>query len=101
MADLLSLDHFRPLVGRVFRLPEVEGVELRLSIAAPLPIRKPTSPTAGLSRAPFELIFLGPKAPILRQQIHRLDAEGLEPLEIFIVPIGPIEDTMGYQAIFN
>ena len=101
MAAALTLDLFRPLVGRAFRIPDADGVELRLSAAEPLPARKPASAVAAPLRAPFELIFLGPKTPILPQMIHRMEAEGVESMEIFIVPIGPIEDAMGYQAIFN
>lgn len=99
MADVLTLDLFRPLVGRSFRLSNEDGVELRLSAAEPLPA--PKYATAVPLRASFELIFLGPKTPLLPQMIHRMETEGVDPLEIFIVPIGPIEDAMGYQAIFN
>lgn len=101
MADALTLDLFRPLVGRAFRVSGGGGVELRLSVAEPLPTRKPASTVAAPIRAPFELIFLGPKTPVLPQMIHQMETEGVEPLEIFIVPIGPVEDAMGYQAIFN
>jgi hypothetical protein len=52
-------------------------------------------------REPFSLIFRGPRAPILPQRIYRFDFAQLGPLEIFIVPIGPDESGMRYEAIFT
>jgi len=102
MADLLTLAHFTPYLGSSFRLSGVDGVTLVLTQASLCaPFKKGGIPVAPLAREPFDLIFLGPMSPILPQQIYRFETESMEPLEIFIVPIGPIEGGMGYQAIFN
>ena len=102
MPVFLTLEHFTPLVGSAFRLPDVEDILLRLSRAEPLARMKRGGDIPGLgSRVPFDLIFVGPTSPILPQQTYRLVAEGAELMEIFIVPIGPEEGGMGYQAIFT
>lgn len=52
-------------------------------------------------RTPFSLVFRS--APNLRlpQRIYRLEHEQLGTFEIFLVPIGPDQTGMCYQAIFN
>jgi len=58
---------------------------------------------------PFSLIFLGTEAlggsvnSYLRQGTYRFEHDSLNPLDIFIVPLGPDRDSamMRYQAIFN
>ncbi len=52
-------------------------------------------------REPFSLIFSGPLQPVLRQAIHTLVHPALGRLEIFLVPIGPADGAMRYQAIFS
>ena len=52
-------------------------------------------------RAPFSIVFRGPATPILPQRIYRLDHPGIGPFEIFLVPIGPDEAGMRYEAVFT
>lgn len=52
-------------------------------------------------RQPFALTFRGPREPILPQQIHALGNPLLGTLEIFLVPVGPDELGMQYEAIFS
>ena len=51
-------------------------------------------------REPFALLFRGPKTPILEQRMYLFDFQHLGPVEIFIVPIGPDELGMRYEAVF-
>ena len=99
MLEDLTRESFAPHVGSEFRLP-VEGrasVSLTLIEATAL-----GPPRAGApARAPFSLVFRGPRAPMLPQRIHRLEHDALGPLEIFIVPIGPDGEGMRYEAIFT
>jgi hypothetical protein len=53
------------------------------------------------SRDPFSLIFHGPLEPILPQGIYRFRRNAAESIEIFIVPIGPENNAMQYEAIFT
>ena len=54
----------------------------------------------------FSVIFHGALEPLLPQQIYQLEdtESGAGPastLQIFLVPIGPIGETMQYEAVFN
>ena len=46
-------------------------------------------------------MFRGPGEPVLAQRIYPLDNQTLGRLEIFLVPIGPDDEGMRYQAVFN
>ncbi len=50
---------------------------------------------------PFALLFVGPEVPSLSQGIHRLAHPKLGAMEIFLVPVGPHGDGLGYEAVFN
>jgi hypothetical protein len=71
---------------------EMELIECR-KLGAP-------GPNQG-QREPFALLFRGPRGPILPQRTYQFDFGQLGTLEIFIVPIGPDESGMQYEAIFN
>ena len=52
-------------------------------------------------RQSFSLIFRGPMEPLLPQKTHVLKNETMGNLEIFLVPIGPDDQGMRYEAIFT
>ena len=56
---------------------------------------------AKAQRRPFSLLFRGAKGLDMPQQIYTLEHERLGSLEIFIVPIGPVEGGMGFEAVFT
>ena len=55
----------------------------------------------GQFRRAFSLRFLGPAQPILPQAIYRLDHPVMGALEIFLVPLGPKDGGMRYEAVFT
>jgi hypothetical protein len=52
-------------------------------------------------RQSFSVIFRGPFEPELPQRVYSLEHEGLGKLDLFLVPIGPDEKGMLYQAVFT
>lgn len=52
-------------------------------------------------RNAFSLRFLGPPRPILPQAIYRLENAAMGHLDIFLVPLGPKDGGMRYEAIFT
>ncbi|MBK8816392.1 MAG: hypothetical protein IPN42_13225 [Methylococcaceae bacterium] len=55
----------------------------------------------GGSREAYSLLFSGPKMPILPQNIYSVNNSAFGALDIFLVPIGPQADGMGYEAVFT
>jgi hypothetical protein len=97
MLDDLTKETFAPHVGSTFqiRLNPQETVPVELAEITEFPDYE------GTRRAPFSLTFRGAHRFVLPQQIYRVEHEKMEPLEIFLVPIGPDQKGMRYEAVFN
>jgi hypothetical protein len=100
MLDKLTVSQFAECLGGTFRVD--------FGAAEPLPTelveataRASSGGRAPHQRQPFSLVFRGPMQPILPQRIYPIENERMGALEIFIVPIGPDDVGMLYQAIFN
>jgi hypothetical protein len=61
----------------------------------------PSSPSehAGMER--FSAFFNGPTEPRLPQGTYSLQHDQMGDFDIFIVPIGPADDGVHYEAVFN
>ena len=96
----LRIETFQNVKGEPFRLvaPEGGGLDLRLTEVTPL---SSASAAPGSERVPFALYFHGPRTPWARQATYRLEHEVLGALEIFLVPLGPDEHGMRYEAVFT
>ncbi len=53
------------------------------------------------NREPFSVLFRGPMEPVLPQRIYRVEGDGMGPMELFLVPIGPDKMGMRYEAVFT
>ena len=49
----------------------------------------------------YPLVFRGPRDTLLPQRIYRFEHESIGDLDVFIVPIGPDDEGMLYEAVFN
>jgi hypothetical protein len=93
-----QLSTFEPYLETRFAV--YDGDEHRLHVDL-IRAERPASARPDAAR-PFSLVFRGPMEPILQQQIYRLECKGLaEPLDLFLVPIGPDASGMRYEAVFN
>lgn len=55
----------------------------------------------GPRKQPYSVYFRGPGQPILPQAIYRVEHDRMGTMDIFLVPIGPEGQGMGYEAVFN
>lgn len=99
MLDQLTLETFEPHVGSSFyaEFPNGAKVELRLDQVG----KVMESELARLQRQPFSLFFTGPKSFLLKQATYHITHPTVEPMDIFIVPIGQTADTYQYEAVFT
>ena len=115
MLDQITRETFAAHVGSRFRvaagspqsLPGLtppgspkQALEIELIEAQLLPVHSGKGGKAP-SRQPFSLTFRGPAKVYLPQMIYRLEHDRLEALEIFLVPLGPDEQGMRFEAIFT
>ena len=95
----LELAHFEGLLGTAFPV-RVEGAPEDLALEL-VEIRK-LQENAGTSRKPpFALEFRGPMEPVLNQGMFPVVHPELGDLAIFMVPVGPDDQGMRYEAVFN
>lgn len=98
---LLTYEHFAPLVEEAFEV-RTDGVTSAL-VLAEATTRAEAGGTGpeGQTRTPFSLVFWGPAEPLLPQGTHLLVHPELGRLDVFLVPIGPQSEGMGYEAVFG
>jgi hypothetical protein len=58
-------------------------------------------PHGGPRKQPYSIYFRGPRQPVLPQAIYRMEHDRMEAMDLFLVPIGPDEKGMRYEAVFN
>jgi hypothetical protein len=99
MLETCTMDTFKPHIGETFRIIVDDQWQLQVKLTSV----DPWGPEAGKgrSRAPFSLIFHGPSDSFLPQHIYRIENDDMEPMELFLVPIGPDQQGMQYEAVFT
>ena len=95
MPENLTCRTFSGLLRNTFR------VVLPGSPPLPLELTEVTEHSSSPQVESFSLIFRGPLAPRLPQQIHKVEHDKLGAFDLFLVPIGPEKERMCYQAVFN
>lgn len=100
MLDTFTIETFRPLLGEQFDL-SAEGGTILLARLTEVHGWGPGA-AANRDRVPFSLIFHTESGVPLPQGIYRIAAAGsLQPFELFLVPLGPDEAGMRYEAVFT
>lgn len=102
MPETLTPATFTPLVGTNFTITFPDGtIELTLGAAESRGTRAPRPDVPDFRTEPFSLVFLGPLTPILPQRTWDLAHAAVGSVAIFLVPIGPKDGRMRYEAVFN
>jgi hypothetical protein len=100
MLETFTMETFQPRIGELFHIVAEDGGRLPTKLTEV----SPWGPGASRDRprVPFSLIFHTiAAAPVLPQQIYRMENENMEGMEIFLTPIGPDEHGMRYEAVFT
>jgi hypothetical protein len=93
LADL-KLDDFAPHRDADFGM-QANGGRIALKLAKVEPVGQ-----SGRAGGAFSLLFMAPAGPWLPQTVYPVEHPSLGTIEIFLVPIGPLQGGNGYQAIF-
>lgn len=99
MLDTLTLATFQPLVGQPFAVFVDDERYMPAHLVAAHPLA--TDGDSRRKRTPFTLVFRGPSDGRLPQRMYRVRSDAIEVVELFLVPIGPDEHGMLYEAIFT
>jgi len=97
--DALEQADFAAHLGTTFRLQPPDGSALDLVLLEAT--AHPHLPPQPGRRRGFSVLFRSPSPRHLPQGIYRLEHEVMGTMEVFLVPIGPREGGMCYEAVFN
>lgn len=101
MMEKLTSADFRPHLNQVFRIcgGSSEALESELIEVDEMGPGHRQGETA--VRQPFSILLRGPAEPVLPQAIYRIEHNEMGALDLFLVPIGPDDQGMRYEAVFN
>jgi uncharacterized protein DUF6916 len=98
MLESLDITSFAGRVGELFRIAIDDATMLPTRLIEVTPAG---TYAHGPRRTPFSVVFRSPPGAPLPQRIYRLHHDELGALELFLVPIGPDEEGMLYEAVFS
>ena len=99
--DWLTHDDFSGRVGEPFEMKVDDGHPLTLALAETSVGTELGGPgPEDQERLQFSLVFSGPATPVLPQGTHELHHPELGELSLFLVPLGPQDGAMRYEAAF-
>jgi len=94
MEERLTIRDFAPHIHTRFQVsrPQMEDYDLELT---------EVTDHSNAQLEQFSLIFAGILSPYLSQGAYKLTHPQMPECELFLVPVGPDETGMRYQAIFS
>lgn len=102
MIEKLTGADFRPHLNQTFRIHRESSEPLESKLIEVSDVGPgPREGDAGTRRRPFSILLRGPVEPVLRQAIYRIEHAEMGALDLFLVPIGPDNQGMRYEAVFN
>ena len=102
MLEAFTIGTFAAHLGETFALRLDSATTLDLELIAATALSEATaSGRPSQRRTPFSIVFRGPLQPILPQRIYRMEHAAIGTFELFLVPVGPGERGMRYEAIFT
>jgi hypothetical protein len=102
MTDLGTLHHdqLAALLNQTFTIDVGDGFKVEATLVEVQARGQPLG-HGDEGRQPFSAVFRGPEAPVLPQRIYALTNPALGELHLFLVPIGPDDQGLRYEAVFN
>ena len=94
MLENFTVGTFSGHLGNSFRVHPDESSTLDLELVSATELNEG-------SERPFSIVFRSPKDALLPQRIYRMEHAEIGEFEIFLVPIGPDDEGLLYEAIFN
>ncbi len=94
MLETFTVGRFSEHLGSSFRLYPDDSNALGLDLVSATGLGESTG-------RPFSIVFRGPRDAPLPQRIYRMEHEEIGAFDLFLVPIGPDEKGLRYEAIFT
>ena len=98
MLEKLNAAKFSALLNKKFKIYFDPSSP---SIVELIEVIEKKSDSEEVLRQPFSIIFSGQKDIVWPQGTYTIDHHSLGKMDIFLVPIGPNDHGMRYEAVFN
>ncbi len=99
MLESFTVRTFSGRVGAAFRIHPGGGDPLDVELITATDLsERPGEASRG---RPFSIVFRGPKDVPLPQRTYRVKHREIGAFDLFLVPIGPDEKGLRYEAIFT
>lgn len=96
MLETFTVGMFGERLGESFRIYPDASNPLEVELVSA------TGPEANAAGGrPFSIVFRGPRGIPLPQRLYRMEHTGIGSFDLFLVPIGPDEKGLLYEAVFN
>lgn len=97
MLESFTVETFGDRVGERFRMRVDDATEVEVELTEVSRLRE----GAEGRRASFSIVLRGPAEPVLPQGTYRLEHDELGEFDLFLVPVGPDDEGMRYEAVFT
>ena len=94
----VTREAFEPLLEETFRVSGGEELVFEARLIEVSAMGETPGPEG---RLPFSVVLRGPENEAPEQGIYSVDHDDLGSMEIFLVPIGPDDEGMKYEAVFT
>ena len=104
MIETLQAKDFSPHLNKNFRIHTDSETSLEFELVEVTERELKTDDgkaTIGKERVPFSIVFRATDKEPMPQGIYKIEHSKMGKLELFLVPIGPDEKGMLYEAVFN
>ncbi len=99
MLESFTLETFSERLCETFHLYPEDQEPLEVELISATALSAGAEPPG--RRQPFSIVFRGPGEILLPQRIYRMEHEEIGTFDLFLVPIGPDEKGLRYEAIFT
>jgi hypothetical protein len=100
MLESLTAEMFTGRIGERFRLRADSETAIQVELIDAKVLGSSAAADAS-RRKPFAILFRGPLTPVWPQRIYRVEHDGMGSFDLFLVPVGPRNGGMEYEAIFT
>jgi hypothetical protein len=99
--ESFTIHTFSDHVGGKFRLHPYASDPLDVELISATELGGSAGAEPPGRRQPFSIVFRGSGDVLLPQRIYRMEHDQIGSFELFLVPIGPDEKGLRYEAIFT
>ena len=99
MANLTEEEFSKHVNSSFLFSPDADATPVELRLVEVKGYARKNEETQGMER--FSAFFEGPDDPLLPQLTYHVQHEAMGEFDLFIVPIGKVENRFRYEAVFN